>query len=78
MIGSLAAVPLPPGPPSSAPPLSVDPIMARLYAKHRIETLASVWPAAPGRILRVSAQIYNEEAHYVRLAEALREELATA
>jgi isopenicillin-N epimerase len=78
MIGSLAAVPLPPGPPCSAPPLSVDPIMARLYAKHRIETLASVWPAAPGRILRVSAQIYNEEAHYVRLAEALREELATA
>jgi isopenicillin-N epimerase len=78
MIGSLAAVPLPPGPASTAPPLSVDPIMAALYERHRIETMASVWPAAPSRILRVSAQIYNEESQYVRLAEALMAILAEA
>jgi isopenicillin-N epimerase len=77
MIGSLAAVPLPPAPGSAhAAPLSVDPIMATLYDRHRIEVLASVWPASPRRILRVSAQIYNQESHYTRLAAALREALA--
>jgi isopenicillin-N epimerase len=30
------------------------------------------WPAAPKRLIRVSAQLYNEPAHYERLAEALR------
>jgi isopenicillin-N epimerase len=76
MIGSLASVPLPAGPPSALPPLAVDPIMATLFDRHRIEVLASVWPASPGRILRVSAQIYNEESQYVRLAGALKEILA--
>jgi hypothetical protein len=36
----------------------------------------SVWPASPGRVLRVSAQIYNEESQYARLAGALQEALA--
>ena len=35
--------------------------MAALFERYRIEVIASVWPASPGRILRVSAQIYNEE-----------------
>jgi isopenicillin-N epimerase len=79
MVGSLAAVPRPPSREgSSAPPLSIDPIMATLYERHRVETLASVWPAAPGRILRVSAQIYNDESQYARLAGALKEILAVA
>jgi len=77
MIGSLASVPLPPAPDAKdAPALSVDPIAAALRDPHGIEVLASVWPASPGRILRVSAQIYNEESHYARLALALRELLA--
>jgi len=77
MIGSLAAVPLPPAPGAvEAPPLSTDPIMATLYDRHRIEVVASVWPASPGRILRVSAQIYNQESQYARLAAALQEALA--
>jgi isopenicillin-N epimerase len=78
MIGSLAAVPLPPGPPSAASVLSltVDPIMATLRERYRIETLASVWPAAPRRTLRVSAQAYNDEAQYARLAAAVKEILA--
>jgi isopenicillin-N epimerase len=78
MIGSLAAVPLPPGKDTTGPPLSIDPIMATLYERYRIETLATVWPVAPGRIVRVSAQIYNEESQYLRLAEALKEILAAA
>jgi isopenicillin-N epimerase len=77
MLGSLAAVPLPSaGGATDAVPLSVDPIMATLYDRYRIEVLASVWPASPGRILRVSAQIYNEESQYARLAGALKEALA--
>jgi selenocysteine lyase/cysteine desulfurase len=50
--------------------------MATLYDRYRIEVLASVWPESPGRILRVSAQIYNEESQYARLAGALKEALA--
>ena len=76
MLGSLATVLLPPGAPSELPPMSVDPIMATLYDRHRIEVLASVWPASPARVLRISAQIYNDEAQYVRLACALEEILA--
>jgi len=77
MIGSLATVPLPSaGAATDAAPLSVDPIMATLFDRYRIEVLASVWPASPGRILRVSAQIYNGESQYRRLAGALKEALA--
>ena len=62
MIGSLATVPLPPGPTRpTLPTLAADPIMEVLFERYRIEVLASVWPASPGRVLRVSAQIYNEE-----------------
>lgn len=77
MIGSLATVPLPPAPGAAdAPPLSTDPILTALWERHRIEVLASVWPASPGRILRVSAQIYNDESQYAVLADALVELLA--
>jgi isopenicillin-N epimerase len=78
MIGSLAAVPLPPGPPSDALPLTVAPLMAELFLKHRIEVIVSNWPAPPARVLRVSAQIYNDRSQYARLVEALVELLAVA
>jgi selenocysteine lyase/cysteine desulfurase len=35
------------------------------------------FPAPPSRLVRISAQLYNEEADYVRLADALRAELST-
>jgi isopenicillin-N epimerase len=79
MIGSLATVPLPPGPATTElPTLAVDPIMGVLFERYRIEVLASVWPKSPARVLRVSAQIYNEEAQYVKLAAAIQEILAGA
>ena len=77
MVGSLATVKLPDSPATTdAPPLSTDPIMTSLWERYRIEVLASVWPASPGRVLRVSAQIYNDESQYGQLVTALKDLLA--
>lgn len=72
MIGSLAAVPLWDGedtPPSSA--LHVDPLQQALFAEDRIEVPLPPWPAAPKRLVRVSAHLYNEVGEYRTLADAL-------
>jgi isopenicillin-N epimerase len=74
MLGSLAAVPLPPRRDNvELPPMSLDPLSKELFEKHRIEALVSVWPFSPKRVLRVSAQLYNDEAQYRTLARALSE-----
>ncbi|MFO0983573.1 MAG: aminotransferase class V-fold PLP-dependent enzyme [Planctomycetota bacterium] len=72
MLGSLAAVPLP-GAPATAPrpPLYLHPLQTELFDRHRIEVPIMAWPAAPQWQLRISAQIYNEPAHYRALARAL-------
>jgi isopenicillin-N epimerase len=76
MIGSLATVPLPDGPPGGGPaPLGHDPLADRLLRRHGVEVPVFAWPAPPRRLLRVSAQLYNTPAQYERLAGALREEL---
>ena len=46
-----------------------------LYARHRIEVPVFSWPQGGGRILRVSAQLYNRPGQYRRLADALAAEL---
>jgi isopenicillin-N epimerase len=72
MVGSLAAVPLPARRDGAElPPLSLDPLGRELFESHRIETLVSVWPRSPERVLRASAQLYNEEAQFETLARAL-------
>jgi len=77
MVGSLAAVPLPPRKDGAElPPMSLDPISTHLFEAYRIETLVSVWPRSPERVLRVSAQLYNEESQFQTLARALRESLS--
>lgn len=76
MIGSLAALPLPDGapePPTSS--LYADPLQVTLFERHRIEVPVPPWPAPPRRLIRVSAQLYNDLGQYERLATALREEL---
>ncbi len=74
MIGSLAALPLPDGasePPSS--PLYKDPVQDELLFQHHIEVPIVPWPAPPRRLIRISAQLYNQEAQYELLADALEE-----
>ena len=75
MIGSLAALPLPDGdgtPPTS--PLYADPLQDVLYERG-IEVPIVPWPRPPKRLVRISAQLYDERAEYERLAAALREVL---
>jgi len=76
MIGSLASLPLPDGsadPPRSA--LYLDPLQDVLLEEHAIEVPVIPWPAPPKRLLRISAQLYNSEDDYHRLADALRRSL---
>ena len=89
MIGSMAAVELPGDfpppvaePPADAPTGStwpLDPLHDLLIDEHAIEVPVYAWPHTPTsdshrrRLLRISAQLYNEPAHYDRLAAVLSE-----
>ena len=74
-IGALAAVPLPPEEGEAVPsPLDVSPLQQRLYDKHKIQLPILSWPQSPNRVLRVSAQRYNQIGEYALLADALAEE----
>jgi isopenicillin-N epimerase len=77
MIGSMAALPLPPGAeeaPDSA--LYLDPLQAQLLERWRIEVPVIPWPAPPARVVRISAEVYNSLEQYQLLAEALTALLA--
>jgi isopenicillin-N epimerase len=76
MIGSLASVRLPDGPTTEIGWRHPDPLQQRLFDAWGIEVPVMSWPAAPSRLVRISAQLYNRREHYVRLAEALAKELA--
>jgi isopenicillin-N epimerase len=74
MLGSLAAVPLPERrEPLDLRPMNLDPLTGELFEKYRVETLCSVWPSSPKRVLRISAQLYNGEGDVETLLGALRE-----
>jgi isopenicillin-N epimerase len=75
MIGAMASLPVPalPGfPPPATTTLVLDPLHDALFRDHRIEVPVLTCPAHPGRLLRISAQAYNAQDDYARLAEALR------
>lgn len=73
MTGSMAIVPLTDGRPGAgATALYGDPIQDALLERYGIEVPVIAWPAAPKRLLRISAQLYNGEAEYRKLGEALR------
>ena len=78
MLGNLAALPLPdrPGDGSLASPFHADPLQLTLYDRHHIEVPIPVWPAPPRRLIRISAQAYNNDEDYEALAQALAQALA--
>lgn len=74
MIGTLASMPLPDGStelPKS--PLYTDPLQDDLWDRWRIEIPVIPWPLPPKRLIRISAQVYNDPKDYEKLATALRE-----
>lgn len=76
MIGSIASVPLPDGAHGEQPKSFYgDPLQDALLERHSIELPIFPWPAPPKRLLRISAQLYNERRDYEMLAAALEEEL---
>ena len=76
MIGSLAAVVLPDSLTVETRWRVRDPIQGQLFDGWGLEVPIMRWPAAPKRLLRISAAIYNTPDQYTRLADALRKELA--
>lgn len=74
MIGSLAAIPLP-GEHGELPYGALDPLQEALFERHCIEVPVVPFPAGR-RLVRISAQLYNERGEYERLARALLAELS--
>ena len=77
MVGSMASVPLPPprdpgaSAPEPAPGVHFDPLQDALFRDHGIEVPVMAWPSPPHRLIRVSAQAYNDLTQYRKLADAL-------
>lgn len=75
MVGSMASIPLPtPAPGSAADRLSHEGL-ANWFRVRGVETWLYPWRCEGGKLIRVSAQLYNSRGEYVRLAELLREAL---
>ena len=73
MIGSMASIPLPP-PAEGAPAGRLDPdALASWFRERGIETWFTRWPGPGGKMVRVSAQLYNHREQYALLGGLLRE-----
>lgn len=72
MLGSMAALPAPDAISEG------DNLNARLFERHAIEVPVMPFPRWPQRLLRISAQAYNQPGDYAKLASALRAELQPA
>jgi len=76
MLGSMAAIPLADDPDpaamdGSAAPTPAYRLQTQLLEEYSIEVPVYYWPAAPRRLLRISAQAYNTPEQYRQLAAAL-------
>jgi isopenicillin-N epimerase len=71
MLGAMAALPLPDGRATTAASLYGDPLQDELLERFSIEVPVVPWPRPPKRLIRVSAQAYNDASEYRKLAEAL-------
>lgn len=74
MMGSMAIAILPEAqgsPPEG--PLFLDSLQEMLFTEYHIEVPIVPFPRWPGRLVRISAQIYNDPEDYQRLANALKD-----
>jgi selenocysteine lyase/cysteine desulfurase len=79
MLGSMASLPLPafaPGAPGAG--RSAEALRDLLHDAYAMEVYFSDWPGPSGRLVRISAQVYNSEEQYARLASVLLEVLGRA
>ena len=82
MIGSLAAVELPPDPDPehgvdhSTSPTPQHTLQTDLMDRFHIEVPIYYWPAPPRRVVRISAQVYNHLSQYEALIGGLKTLLA--
>jgi isopenicillin-N epimerase len=71
----MATIPLPESerfpPPIAGSEMTQDPVHDVLFDEHRIEVPILRNPVDHGRMVRVSAQLYNQREDYERLAAAL-------
>ena len=74
MIGSLASIELPEcgGRADAIGTLGLDPLQVALFDEERIEVPVMPGPRPQQRLLRISAQAYNDRHQFERLAGALR------
>jgi isopenicillin-N epimerase len=73
IIGATATVPLPAPPPGSPAARLDHEALMNWFRERGTETWLYSWPEAGWKVIRVSAQLYNDEGQYVRLASLLRE-----
>lgn len=76
MVGAMASVLLPAAAPGSAAATLDHDGLAAWFRLRGTEAWFYPWPAPGGKLLRVSAQLYNHPAQYAVLADLLREALA--
>lgn len=75
MLGAMAAIPLPAGQPGS-PAARLDQDELASWTRERgIESWFFPWPSTEGKLVRLSAQLYNDEQQYRALATLLAEAL---
>ena len=75
LIGSLASIPLPPAA-AGAPAADLDHKgLMHWTREHGVESWFFPWPCEGGRLVRASAQVYNDAGQYRRLAVLLGEAL---
>jgi isopenicillin-N epimerase len=75
MLGSMASVPLPVSGPTTPARILGREALADWMRARGVEPWFYDWPPGFGKLVRVSAQLYNTEAQYVRLASLLAEAL---
>jgi isopenicillin-N epimerase len=75
MIGSIASLPLPAARPGSPVARLSSAALSAWMRERGVETWFHAWPCAGGKVVRLSAQIYNHEGQYRALAALLLEAL---